>query len=159
VQVRQIEGIKTKWLQLPGQAICRACVNGSRTTVADMRCSAPDPTRSKTGEGQSRALARRQSTKAGLASASTFVLSGHVHERLKSARRFSTHIQVVNVGQVGDSAADMVTSASRKGNAGAAFRQNSVGEPGKQASSPLVRVRVHRTDEEFEDSQQRGQKP
>jgi len=106
-------------------------------------------------EGQSRAIASMTITKPDLLRLQRFVLSG-MSERLKSAEDFQLDIQVVNVRPVGDSAAIVKSRVSER--ATLAPRQAEFGgRAGQQREFTTGQGPGPQADEDFEDSQQRGQ--
>ncbi len=106
-------------------------------------------------EGQSRAIASMTITKSDLLRLQRFVLSG-MSERLNSAEDFQLDIQVVNVRPVGDSAAIVKSHVSER--ARLAPRQTEFGgRAGQQRDSTTGQGPGAQADEDFEDSQQRGQ--
>jgi hypothetical protein len=106
-------------------------------------------------EGQSRAIGSMTITKPDLLRLQRFVLSG-MSERLNSVEDFQLDIQVVNVRPVGDSAAIVKSRVSER--ATLAPRQAEFGgRMGRQRDFTTGQAPDAQIDEDFGDSQQRGQ--
>jgi hypothetical protein len=106
-------------------------------------------------EGQSRAIGSMTITKPDLLRLQRFVLSG-MSERLNSVEDFRLDMQVVNVRPVGDSAAIVKSRVSEKATL-APGQAEFGGRPGRQRDFTTGQAPGARSDEDFEDSQQRGQ--
>jgi len=106
-------------------------------------------------EGQSRAIASTTITKPDLVRLQRFVLSG-MSDKLNSVEDFRLDIQVINIQPVGDSAAIVKSRVLER--ATLSPRQSEFGgRAGQQREFTTGQGPGPQADEDFEDSQQRGQ--
>ncbi len=125
----------------------------TQSTIADNGVF--NRTNSVETEGQSRAVASITITKSDLLRLQRFVLSG-MSEKLNSVEDFRLDIRVLNIQPVGDSAAIVKSRVSER--ASLAQRQAELGgRGGQQREFTTGQDPGAQENDDFEDSQQRGQ--